>query len=103
LNGGGLRIGLSALKTFQKEAQACNGYKIFALEGSLYGPDSTAKKYYASALHDNTVVTVNYNKQTSEISFTINGNDCGVAFTNVTGDLYPAVNTSSVPAGVTLM
>ena len=42
-------------------------------------------------IRDGSIVTTVYNTKNDQVSFIIDGSDCGVAFDNVTGQLYPSI------------
>ncbi|KAG2383368.1 hypothetical protein C9374_004705 [Naegleria lovaniensis] len=67
-----------------------NGFYLFTLSGNLYSQAGDSNKvYHAQRINDGSVVTVKH--QNGVISFTVNGKECGKAFTAPDYlDLYPA-------------
>jgi len=72
-----------------------NGWYVHGGKGQLYSQfGDTGRHYYGNALNNNDTVEVKFDKTNKNISFTINGTDRGIAFTNVNmsgEDLYPCL------------
>jgi len=69
-----------------------NGFYLTCYGGTLYSEKSTSSKtYYNKKITDGSLVTATFSPQKKNISFKINGNDCGVAFTIDKLYLLPSV------------
>jgi hypothetical protein len=92
----------SGFKTTSANFNSC-GYYLYVYNGTLYGQNGYSNKRYTSSIPKGSTIEVVYNKQSQQISFKIANKDCGVAFNNVTGDLYPAVELHDQKASVELL
>jgi hypothetical protein len=100
---GATLVGLASKDPFKVEKISYkNSYFIYLYDGSLYGPDVFGKKYF-KAINSSSIIQINYNKQTNEIRFIVDDEDCGVAFYNVTGELYPIVRSVDTYCILTLI
>ena len=84
-----IMIGMASLNNFDCNARNCdnNGYFLHFRTGCLY--DKKLKSLYCPPIKVGTIVTMILIQ--NEIRYIIDGKDCGVAFSNVTEQLYPAI------------
>jgi len=60
--------------------------------GTLHSQYGASGRQYGSAIQNGDVIEVKFNVDAKIISFVINGVDKGVAFQNVNGELFPALD-----------
>ncbi|KAJ1502051.1 hypothetical protein HMI54_009381 [Coelomomyces lativittatus] len=89
---GHIMIGYAPSNGFQINGKNHNncGYWMYSVTGNLYSAKDSGKLYF-NRLSSGDIVTAIYNKEEKTISFEVNGNECGIAFTEVNEELYPAV------------
>ncbi len=87
---GGLFIGVATKDKFRKTGRnyTKNGYFLNA-SGYLYGMDGTSGKPYTTQIPINGCSVVCIYEQ-GQLSFEIDGKNCGIAFSNLPDHLYPA-------------
>jgi hypothetical protein len=79
---------------------------LYVYDGHLFGQNEgniINGRNYTSPIVDNSTIEVIYNKQNHQISFKVKDKDCGVAFSNVNGDLFPAVELIDMHTSVALL
>ena len=69
------------------------GWYLHVFNGLLYSQAGDASRNYTSSIRENSVILVKHNKERRTISFSIDGQDKGIAFQNIPADmdLYPYV------------
>jgi len=68
-----------------------NGYYLHGSSGTLFAEDGTSSKPYAKACYsDGNVITCQWS-EVEDISFIINGKNCGIAYKNINKELYPCL------------
>jgi hypothetical protein len=86
-----LFLGFAPKQHFNKEGNndgKC-GYMMSLQDGFLYAQGGIwAKPYFTKCYENGTTIAVQLDNNT--ISFAVNGKNCGIAFKNVTGELFPA-------------
>eukprot|EP01118_Nematostelium_gracile_P016349 TRINITY_DN6749_c0_g1_i2.p1 TRINITY_DN6749_c0_g1~~TRINITY_DN6749_c0_g1_i2.p1 ORF type:complete len:316 (-),score=67.77 TRINITY_DN6749_c0_g1_i2:83-1009(-) len=72
------------------------GWHLY-FNGALYSQDGDSNRPYATKIPDNAVVGVNYDREKGTISFSVDGQDKGIAFKGIPNDitLYPCVQLHS--------
>jgi hypothetical protein len=99
---GHIRLGLAPANGFQINGKNTTCYYMYLITGSIYKFDENGKPY-ASRVSSGSIITVSYNKEKREISYIIDDKNYGVAFTDVTGELYPAIDIWERGCVVSLM
>jgi len=101
--GDSVLIGFVAKENFNPEGTNFNksgNYYILGKSGNLY---PGGKLYYQSQIAEGWVIECIHDKQNSTISFIINGINNGIAFRDVTGDCYPALDIGEEGISVKLV
>jgi hypothetical protein len=102
---GYLMVGLAPKTGFRPNGHNYNSCGFYLhVHGTLYGQDGTSgKAYRGSAIMNGSTIQVIYDKPNQQIRFKVDNQDYGVGFSNVTGDLYPAVEFYDLHASVKLL
>ena len=89
---GYIMVGLSPKENFLPDGQNFNqcGYYLNIYNGNIYSQDRSNVRPYHTSISNNSIIEIIYKNQ--EISFSVNNKNLGVAFHNVNGNLYPAVD-----------
>jgi len=92
-----------SLSLSEVEIYKTRGHFYHANDGTLYGGQNTQGKPYGVALQSGECLTATYDTERKTIAFSVNGRGFGVAYQNLTEDLYPAVLFYNVGDEVTLV
>jgi hypothetical protein len=91
-------IGFGNKNKFNCDRNHCNNYVYYlsTYDGSICSEDkhgtSERENYVDAPLEAGTIIEAIFDSQKQQISFVLNGEDCGVAFSNVEdSELYPAI------------
>lgn len=81
------------------------GWYFYVNDGTLHSQVGDSHRAYTTTIQQNSVVTVNHDTQNRTISFSIDGQDRGIAFRNIPTDLvlFPCVNFHDVDSVVGLV
>jgi len=101
---GAIMVGLSPTSNFKKNASnySTSGWYMH-LNGSLYSQNGDSGRGYQSAVNNNSIIEVLYDKNNKTISFRVNDAAPSVAFTNVPNNVYPALDIHTQNASVELI
>lgn len=66
------------------------GFWMYLSNGSLYSQAGDRERAYAQQVKAGSTVTCSYDTRAHTVSYAVDGVEKGVAFRNVTGELYPA-------------
>ena len=101
---GNILVGLVPSEQFNSIGSNYNrfGYYIYICNGSYYAMGLNTS-LTSTSIRGGSILTVVYDTISSQINFIIDGKDCGVAFRNVTGILYPAIDIHDGDASVTIV
>ena len=99
-------VGL-ATTSFHREGNnySRNGYYFYLYNGTLNSSigDDDKEYYNQNANQDGSIIGVHYDESFGTITFYLNGKNLGIAYTNVTGDLYPAFDFYGTGACIELV
>jgi len=100
-----VRIGLAPKSTFNINTVNLfnTGWYILLHDGMLYSQNGFSGRPYGSAIQNGDVIEVKFNVDAKVISFVINGVDKGVAFQNVNGELFPALDINEENVQIEMM
>lgn len=68
------------------------GYYFYTSSGTLYGKSKSNGAYASKASDTGTIVTCEWDRSAKTISFSVNGEPKGVAFSNVADEIIPAID-----------
>jgi len=80
---------------------SCGHY--YYCRANLYGQNGISGTSYGRQYGTGDVITGVYDTKAKTISFSVNGTNFGVAYSNITGDLYPAFIFYTVGDQITLI
>ena len=70
------------------------GWYMYLANGILYSQDgkSNSGYYNSSCYQANSIIGIEWDETTGSVTYFINGKNCGIAYSNIKGDYYPAFN-----------
>jgi len=102
---GCVMVGLSPTSNFKKNAQnyTTSGWYMYIHNGGLYSQNGDSSRAHRSAVDNNSIIEVLYDKNNKTISFGVNNDTPSVAFTNVPNNIYPALDMYEQNASIELI
>ena len=101
--GGNIMIGLVSPQQMNVNGNNFNNGHFIYAAGNFHGLNKSPTAVSMGNIGNGSIVSVNYDSNRKEISFSIDNNNPVVAFTNVNGPLYPALDIHDQGAVVSLV
>jgi hypothetical protein len=99
---GNIMVGLASERELNTKGQIySSNYLIYINNGVFFGINKSSSSL--TKIENGAVITMMYDTQRKEVSFSVDNKNFVVGFINVTGQLYPALDISDQGAVVTLV